>query len=162
MQLYILPNGKIIYNNNHLYQSDLQRLLTQIDYDTLNNSALKLYYGVFTGDGKANYPYIRSFNIGLRPKVVILTLNAEQNAFGGLTWMAGVDITTEAIQITNKGFKTNRLRLHDNIARIEIPKNEFDKLLSQKENIITSLKNIGIKHITLDLEGFRSGSMDKN
>ncbi len=64
--------------------------------------------------------------------------------------------------LTNKGFKTNRLRLHDNIARIEIPKNEFDKLLSQKENIITSLKNIGIKHITLDLEGFRSGSMDKN
>lgn len=83
----------------------MQRLLTQIDYDTLNNSALKLYYGVFTGDGKANYPYTRSFNIGLRPKVVILTLNAEQNAFGGLTWMAGVDITTEAIQITNKGFK---------------------------------------------------------
>lgn len=34
----LLPNGKILQHNNNLYQSNLLRLLTQADYNTLNNA----------------------------------------------------------------------------------------------------------------------------
>ncbi len=57
--------------------------------------------------------------------------------------------------------KEIRLRLHNNILRIEINKNKFNKLLKVKDEIIKKLKNPKIKYITLDLEGIRSGSMDE-
>ena len=58
------------------------------------------------------------------------------------------------------GFEANRLRLHDNIARVEIEKSYFKDFLSKKDAIIKDLKKIGITYVTLDLEGLRSGSMD--
>lgn len=70
-------------------------------------------------------------------------------------------IVEEGEKILRKnGVEINRLRLHGNIARIEIPKTKFNKFLENRENIISDLKNTGIQYITLDLEGFRSGSMD--
>lgn len=58
------------------------------------------------------------------------------------------------------GFEANRLRLHDNIARIEIEKSRFNDFLARKDEIVQALKSTGITYITLDLEGLRSGSMD--
>lgn len=62
--------------------------------------------------------------------------------------------------IKNLGFEIIRLRLHNNIIRVEIKKDEFMKFLNCSEEIIKFLKGLGFKYITLDLEGFRSGSMD--
>nr|WP_300276924.1 ATP-dependent sacrificial sulfur transferase LarE [Peptacetobacter sp.] len=62
----------------------------------------------------------------------------------------------------DNGFYNIRIRVHDNIARIEIDKNEMTLLLERKEEVIKNLKKIGYDYITLDLEGFRSGSMDIN
>lgn len=58
------------------------------------------------------------------------------------------------------GFINNRLRLHNNIARIEIDKNEFNNFINHSEKLTEELKNIGFKYVTLDVEGIRSGSMD--
>ncbi|MDO5650125.1 MAG: TIGR00268 family protein, partial [Gallicola sp.] len=58
------------------------------------------------------------------------------------------------------GYKNVRLRVHGDIVRLEIDKAEFDKLLECKEKITSYLKGLGFSYITLDLEGFRSGSMD--
>ena len=58
------------------------------------------------------------------------------------------------------GFQTVRLRLHGDIARLEIPKVDFGLFLEQAEGIASQLKKLGFTYITLDLEGFRSGSMD--
>lgn len=58
------------------------------------------------------------------------------------------------------GFYNVRLRLHRDILRIEIDKKDFGKLMEHQEEIITKLKELGFLYITLDLEGFRSGSMD--
>lgn len=58
------------------------------------------------------------------------------------------------------GFYNVRLRLHQDILRMEIDKRDFVKLLEHQEAIITRLKELGFLYITLDLEGFRSGSMD--
>ncbi len=62
------------------------------------------------------------------------------------------------------GFKDVRIRNHFPIAIIEIKKEQINKLLNQeiKYNIIAKLKKIGFSYITVDLEGFRSGSLDEN
>lgn len=53
-----------------------------------------------------------------------------------------------------------RLRLHGDIARIEVDQEAMSGLLEKREEVISSLKDLGFSYITLDLEGFRSGSMD--
>jgi len=60
------------------------------------------------------------------------------------------------------GFYNVRLRLHGDIIRIEIDKKDFMKFIEQKDLISEKLKALGFQYITLDLEGFRSGSMDIN
>lgn len=55
-----------------------------------------------------------------------------------------------------------RLRLHRDIVRIETDKTSFEIIFRQYEMIVSNLKKLGFQYITLDLEGFRSGSMDVN
>lgn len=61
------------------------------------------------------------------------------------------------------GFSQVRVRVHKNIARIEVSKNEIIMLLDEKKrkSITNELKKLGYTYITLDLEGYRSGSMDE-
>lgn len=57
-------------------------------------------------------------------------------------------------------FYNVRVRVHRDIARLEIDSEEFPQLLKERERIIRKLKELGFPYVTLDLEGFRSGSMD--
>lgn len=56
-----------------------------------------------------------------------------------------------------------RLRHHDTIARIEVHKEDFDKIIkeSARSQIVEKLKSLGFKYVTIDLQGFRSGSMNE-
>ncbi len=58
------------------------------------------------------------------------------------------------------GFRTVRIRLHGRVARIEVAKDQIAALVSLREDIAGRLKELGFTYVTLDLEGFRSGSMD--
>jgi uncharacterized protein len=58
------------------------------------------------------------------------------------------------------GFYNVRLRAHGDIARLEVDEKDMEKLLENKKGIINYLKALGWQYITMDLEGFRSGSMD--
>jgi uncharacterized protein len=58
------------------------------------------------------------------------------------------------------GLDQLRVRHHDQIARIEVEVEDFDRLLAHREEIITALQGIGYQYVTLDLAGFRSGSMN--
>ena len=79
----------------------------------------------------------------------------------------GDDITKEKLKIIENGeavlkengFDSARLRLHGDIARIEILPEKFGSFMVKKTEIINRFKNLGIKYVTLDIEGFRSGSM---
>ena len=62
--------------------------------------------------------------------------------------------------LRERGFYNVRLRVYDKTARIEIDLDSFTKLLSVREELISYLKGLGYDYISLDLEGFRSGSMD--
>lgn len=53
-----------------------------------------------------------------------------------------------------------RLRIHGDTARLETDVSQFSAVLEKREQIAEGLKALGFTYITLDLEGFRSGSMD--
>ena len=58
------------------------------------------------------------------------------------------------------GFAQCRVRAHGDIARIEVPAEDLARALEKRSEIIAGLHAAGFLYITLDLEGFRSGSMD--
>jgi uncharacterized protein len=59
------------------------------------------------------------------------------------------------------GFGHLRVRLHGTIARIEVHKEDMKKILVMQSAVVKKLKSIGFSYVTLDLEGYRSGSMDE-
>lgn len=59
------------------------------------------------------------------------------------------------------GLPVVRIRLHKEIARIEIPKDDFGIFLEKSQRIAEDLQKMGFRYITLDVQGFRSGSMDE-
>jgi len=54
-----------------------------------------------------------------------------------------------------------RVRLHGTIARIEVHKADWKKILEQQPAVVSKLRLLGFAYVTLDLEGYRSGSMDE-
>jgi uncharacterized protein len=52
-----------------------------------------------------------------------------------------------------------RVRLHKSIVRIEVDRESMSHIIENKKEIIRYLKSLGFVYITLDLEGYRSGSM---
>lgn len=58
------------------------------------------------------------------------------------------------------GFATCRLRLHGQVLRIEVPPEQIGNLVRQKSAVISAMRAQKFPYITIDLEGFRSGSMD--
>jgi uncharacterized protein len=84
----------------------------------------------------------------------------------------GVNITMNRLQkvemaedvMRKLGFRQNRVRLQDDhTVRIEIEKRDFHKILEGENlrKIVNEIKKLGFTYITLDLEGFRSGSMNE-
>ena len=64
------------------------------------------------------------------------------------------------VYLRGLGFTNVRLRLHGDVVRLEIDKNRVNQLISRSDEITEHLKKLGFRYITVDLEGFRSGSMD--
>ena len=61
------------------------------------------------------------------------------------------------------GFKVARVRYHGEVARIEVETGEIPRLLerSLRDRLDTELKRIGFRFVTVDLKGFRSGSLNE-
>lgn len=82
----------------------------------------------------------------------------------------GRPVTREALDVVERGedalrvlgFRQFRVRHHGEIVRIEIAKEELDRALNpaMAGQFTTIFKQLGFKFVTLDLEGFRSGSMN--
>ena len=70
--------------------------------------------------------------------------------------------TVEAAEefLLSKGFEQLRVRVHGNLARIEILPADFDKIIKLHSEISTRLKDLGFDYVTLDLQGYRTGSMN--
>jgi len=63
--------------------------------------------------------------------------------------------------IKNAGIPQVRVRYHGHTARIEVTGQDFAALLEQREVIVDALKRYGFIYVTLDLEGYRTGSMNE-
>lgn len=63
--------------------------------------------------------------------------------------------------ITKLGFKLVRVRYHENIARIEVPTEEIAGLLKNREQIQLKLTALGFDYVSIDLRGYRTGSMNE-
>jgi uncharacterized protein len=61
------------------------------------------------------------------------------------------------------GFTHIRVRHHDTIARIEVPKKDISRLVGDKprSQIVSYFKALGYSYVSLDLEGYRTGSMNE-
>lgn len=59
------------------------------------------------------------------------------------------------------GFDQVRVRCHGTIARIEVEPAEMERLLAERKTFVPRFKQAGFSYVALDLEGYRSGSMDE-
>jgi uncharacterized protein len=83
----------------------------------------------------------------------------------------GEEITERGLRMVDEaedflfglGFKQVRVRHYGSLARIEILKEEMSRLMdgSLREKVVSHLREVGYRYITLDLQGFRSGSMNE-
>jgi uncharacterized protein len=80
------------------------------------------------------------------------------------------EVTTEDLRkveeaemyLFEQGFPGTRVRIHGDIARIECLPGYLIKIIHdpEREHIIDNLKKIGFRYISLDLEGYRTGSLN--
>jgi len=83
----------------------------------------------------------------------------------------GLEITEQRLKqiedaeefLKSLGLIEFRVRHHDTIARIEVHPEDFKKISAEpnRSKIIKKLKSLGFKYITLDLQGFRTGSLNE-
>ena len=81
----------------------------------------------------------------------------------------GQTITADALRrvgvaenyLHERGFNVVRVRDHSGIARIEITPDEMVRMIELRNVICAEFKRLGFSYVTLDLIGFRSGSMDE-
>jgi len=71
--------------------------------------------------------------------------------------------TAESV-LAEHGFRACRVRCHGSIARIEVPESGLEQLLEPalRKNLVAKFRAIGFKHVALDLEGYRQGSMNRD
>jgi uncharacterized protein len=60
-------------------------------------------------------------------------------------------------------FREFRVRYHGDLARIEVAQNEIDRLFEKaiRDAVVKRFKEIGFNYVTIDLQGFRSGSLNE-
>lgn len=83
----------------------------------------------------------------------------------------GQNITERSLEMVREGesllwqegLEDLRLRVHGDIARIEVPDHMIGHIVEvwRRQRLVAALKALGYRYVTLDLEGFRSGSMDE-
>ena len=83
----------------------------------------------------------------------------------------GTEITAERLGqidhcetwLRQQGFKNYRVRYHEQIARIEVSQQEIPRLLDDelRRHLVSEFKKAGFIYVTLDLQGYRTGSMNE-
>jgi uncharacterized protein len=87
---------------------------------------------------------------------------ATRIAYGEPITQEGLRMVEEAEDyLKSRGFGQLRVRAHGRIARIELLEQDMTSAIDGSNEMAKMLKTIGFDYITLDLEGFRSGSMNE-
>ncbi len=107
----------------------------------------------------------------LSKKLGLSTWNKPSYACLASRFVYGENITKEKLEMVDKaeqllidmGFKQLRVRIHGNIARIEVLPEEIEKITMKenREKIASEFKKYGFSYVSVDLEGYKMGSMNK-
>ncbi|MDI6758857.1 MAG: ATP-dependent sacrificial sulfur transferase LarE [Candidatus Omnitrophota bacterium] len=81
----------------------------------------------------------------------------------------GLKINSEILRRIEKGedylkklgFNHIRVRHYNDLCRLEVGKNNISCLVDKREQIVTNFKKLGYNYVTIDLEGYRSGSLNE-
>ncbi len=65
------------------------------------------------------------------------------------------------IFLRSLGIRQLRVRHHDQIARIEVTEEDMEVLFQNREQIVKKLRELGYTYVTMDLQGYRTGSMNE-
>jgi uncharacterized protein len=63
--------------------------------------------------------------------------------------------------VRSYGFELLRVRDHGDLARIEVDQSEIERAAALKDELSSGLRELGFRYVTLDLTGFRSGSLNE-
>lgn len=104
-----------------------------------------------------------SHNLGLptwdKPSFACL---ASRIPYGDTITREKLELVDRAEQLLlNLGFRQMRVRLHGTVARLEVLPEDMQAMLDQREQIVPALKAMGLKYVAMDLQGFRTGSMNE-
>ena len=99
------------------------------------------------------------------------TWNKQSFACLSSRFVYGEMISEEKLSMVDKaeqllldlGFHQVRVRIHGTIARIEVLPDEFERIIDEdfRDKIYSTLKSLGFTYVTLDLGGYRTGSMNE-
>lgn len=97
------------------------------------------------------------------------TWNKQSFACLSSRFVYGETISEERLTMVDKaeqllldtGFQQVRVRVHGQLARIEVGSEELARLLLMREKVITALRSFGFAWVTMDLSGYRTGSMNE-
>jgi uncharacterized protein len=108
---------------------------------------------------------------GLAKDLGLPNWNQPSNACLASRFPYGTPITAENLSQVAQGEKLLhsfgltdcRLRHHGTIARIEVPPTHFSIFLDQPrgQSVVASIKSLGFTYVTLDLQGYRTGSLNE-
>ncbi len=84
--------------------------------------------------------------------------------YGTAITLAGLEQVGGGERVLHQlGFRECRVRYHGSVARIEVPAAEISRLAddSVRREVVRRFKELGFLYVTLDLQGFRSGSLNE-
>lgn len=182
---YVANQGDRCYHCKKALFEKLEELRQQLE-ESLSDSDWSICYGVNQDDLGDHRPGIQA---GREAEILApyVELGIDKQSIRGMCTYYGLEIaekpampcmasrisygeevTPEKLSQIEKaedflyeiGFKVLRVRHHGDIARIEIPVDDFRLLLLHREDIIHHFHNLGFIYVALDMDGFKSGSLN--
>ncbi|KAA0011002.1 MAG: ATP-dependent sacrificial sulfur transferase LarE [Thermoplasmata archaeon] len=131
------------------------------------------YHGVKASNEEGIWHPLAELNIGkeearkIAREVGLSNWNKPSNACLASRIPYGEEITLEKLEMIEEGekylttfFEQVRLRVYRKIAKIEVLPKDIKKAVEMREKIVKKLREIGFSHVSIDLEGYREGSMN--
>lgn len=105
----------------------------------------------------------------LSKELGLATWNKQSFACLSSRFVYGETITKDKLGMVDKaeqllldmGFTQVRVRIHGTMARIEVKKEEFPEIINKSQKVYDYLKKLGFTYVSLDLGGYRMGSMNE-
>ena len=155
----------IAEQNNIKYVAEGSNMDDEGDYRPGLQAVVELQIKSPLREVRLNKEEIRAYSrlLGLR------TWNKQSFACLSSRFPYGEEITAKKLGMVDRaeqflmdlGFCQLRVRIHGEIARIEVLPDDFEKVLSCRERITRAFKEYGFHYVTMDLQGYRTGSMNE-